>query len=254
MLDLAEDPGPPLSRATDHDPVGTRVLEHMLRFLGCRDVAVCHYGQARRSFDFADRVVLRPAREAAGARAAVQGQQLHAAVFGDLRDVQSVLVAHVPTGAELQRDGYIHRLHYGLENMPDQGLVLEERGPGQGVADFLRRAAHVDVDDLRAPLHVEARGLGHHDRVGPCDLHRDRLDFAFVIGAAARFLATPQQRVRGDHLGYGEARTELLAQLPEGAIRDPGHRRDKKIIAQAARTNSHRRSRKFFRAGAQFYT
>src|SRR6266852_2368552 len=74
------------------------------------------------------------------------------------------------------------------------------------------------------------------------------------IGAAARFLATPQQRVRGDHLGYGEARTELLAQLPEGAIRDPGHRRDKKIIAQAARTDSHRRSRKFVRAGAQFYT
>src|SRR5438552_566772 len=222
MIDFAEDPGPPLSRATDHDPVGARVLEHVLRFLGSSDVAVCHHGQARRPFDFADRVVLGPAREAAGAGAAVQGQQLHAAVFGDPRDLQSVLVVQVPPRAELQRDGYIHRTHYGLENAPDQGLILEKRGPGQGVADFLCRAAHVDIHDLRAPLHVEARGLGHHDRVGPGDLHRDWLDFAFVIRAAARFLATPQQRVRGDHIGYGEARTELIAQLPGGAIIDPG--------------------------------
>ncbi len=176
----------------------------------------------------------------------MQGQQLHAAVFGDLRDHQRVLVARIPARAEFQRDGYIHRLHHGFENAPDQGLILEESGTGEGVADFFRRAAHVDVDDLRAPLHVVAGGLGHHVRIRPGDLHRDRLDFALVIGASAGFLAAPQQRVRSHHLGHGQTRAELLTQLSEGTVRDPGHRRDKKIIAQSARTDSHRLSRKFF--------
>src|SRR6266513_1190315 len=71
--------------------------------------------------------------------------------------------------------------------------------------------------------------------------------------AAARLLAAPQQGVRGHHLGYGQACAEPFAQLPEGAIGDAGHRRDKKIIAQSARTDSHRRSRNFFGGSAILY-
>src|SRR6266576_940721 len=75
VSDLAENLWPPLSRATDHDSVGARVLEYVLRLLGSGDVAVCHHRQARRPLDFADRVVLGSAREAAGAGATVQGQE-----------------------------------------------------------------------------------------------------------------------------------------------------------------------------------
>src|SRR5690242_6684789 len=104
MSNLAEDPGPPLSGATDHDPVGTRVLQHVLRFLGSGDVAVCNHGQARRFLELADRVVLGLARKSAGARAAVQRQQLYAAFLGDSRDFEGVFAGQVPAGAELEGD------------------------------------------------------------------------------------------------------------------------------------------------------
>ena len=44
------------------------------------------------------------------------------------------------------------------------GSFGEQRRAGRGVAHLLRRAAHVDVDDLRAALDVVARGVGHHAR------------------------------------------------------------------------------------------
>jgi hypothetical protein len=189
--------------------------------------------------ELADRVVLGPAGEAARARATVQRQQLHAAVLGDLRDLDRVLARRVPAGAELQCDRHVHRLHHRLEDLPYQRLVPEQGRARHGVADLLRGATHVDVDDLGALPDVVARGVRHHRRLGAGDLHRDRLDLAVVVGAPARLLAAPEERIRGHHLGYGQARAELLAQLPEGAVRDTGHRRDKKIISQRARTDSH---------------
>ena len=84
----------------------------------------------------------------------------------------------------------------------DQRLVREQRGAGGDVADLLGRAAHVDVDDLRAAVDVVPRGVGHHRRIGAGDLHRDRLHLAAMIGAAPRFLRAPQPRIRRDHLGH----------------------------------------------------
>jgi hypothetical protein len=69
-------------------------------------------------------------------------------------------------------------LHHGLEDACDQRLVLHQRRAGHHVADLLGRAAHVDVDDLRAAIDVVARGFGHHGRIGAGDLHRDRIHFA----------------------------------------------------------------------------
>ena len=86
---------------------------------------------------------------------------------------------------------------------------------------------------------IVARGFGHHRRVGARDLHRDRLDFAFVIGAAPRLFRSPQQRVARYHFGYRHARAHALAQLPERAIGHASHGRDDKIVFEDMGTDLH---------------
>jgi hypothetical protein len=52
-------------------------------------------------------------------------------------------------------------------------FILHQRRASPFVAHFFGRAAHVDIDDLRAALNVVDRGICHHVRVCACDLHRD---------------------------------------------------------------------------------
>ena len=80
------------------------------------------------------------------------------------------------------------------EDRRDQRLVGQQRRAGGDVADLLRRAAHVDVDDLRAVRDVVARGLGHQRRIGAGDLHRDRRALALVIDAPPRLVGAAQPR------------------------------------------------------------
>jgi hypothetical protein len=47
VLDLAEDPRAPLGGTTDHDRVGSRVLEHVLRLFRRVDIAVGDHRNAR---------------------------------------------------------------------------------------------------------------------------------------------------------------------------------------------------------------
>ena len=145
----------------------------------------------------------------------------------------------VPPGAYLQRDGNIYRADHGIEYPANQRLILQQRGTRHHVADFLGRTAHVDIDDLRALRHVVASRFSHHRRVRARDLHRDRIDFAFVIGAATRLFRPPQQRVARYHFGHRHAGAHALAQLPEGAIRHPSHRGHDKIVFENMGTDLH---------------
>lgn len=56
--------------------------------------------------------------------------------------------------------------------------------------------------------------------------------FAFVIGAAQRFLAAIEQRVGRDHLGDSQPGAQVLAQLAERTIRHAGHGGDEQIVAE----------------------
>ena len=67
-----------------------------------------------------------------------------------MRDAVAVL--GVPAGADLQRHRYAHRGDDGLEDLRDQRLVAQQRRAARASADLLGRAAHVQVDDLRAAL------------------------------------------------------------------------------------------------------
>ena len=73
-----------------------------------------------------------------------------------------------------------------LENFRDQRFISEQRRAAQPVAHFLGRAAHVDVDDLRAEIDIAARGFGQRLRIRARELHHARLGLAGVIHAQLR--------------------------------------------------------------------
>ena len=119
-------------------------------------------------------VVLDGADERAGARAAVHRQRRDARILRDARDRTALRSPGCQPVRILRVTGTSTARTTASTMRRDQRLVREQRRAGRGVADLLRRAAHVDVDDLRAALDVVARGLGHHRRIGAGDLHRDR--------------------------------------------------------------------------------
>ena len=125
-----------------------------------------------------------------------------------LRGSQPVRILSV-TGTSTARD-------HGLEDAPDQRLVSQQRRAGHHVAHLLGRAAHVDVDDLRAVVDVVARRLGHHapDRRRRSAPRSGRLRPSW-LARAARFARAAQFRA-GHHLGHRQAGADALAQLRNG--------------------------------------
>ena len=119
------------------------------------------------------------------------------------------------------------------------GSLPSSADPGRDVAHFPGRAAHVDVDDLRAQADVVARGLGHGLRIGPRDLYRDRVDLAGMVGAEARFPRLAQFGFRRHHFRHGEACAEALAQLAKRAVRDARHRGDDDVVRQKMGADAH---------------
>ena len=118
--------------------------------------------------------------------------------------------------------------------------VLQQRRAGPHVAHLLGRATHVDVDDLRAMIDVEARGPGQHGRIVAGNLHRDRIRFAGVIHALARLVGMPQARVGSGHFRHRQTGAHALAQLAEGLVGDAGHGRQGQWRIEAMGTDLHR--------------
>ncbi len=83
VCDLAEDPGPALGRAPDHDRIGAGVVENALRLLRAVDVAVGYHRDTDLRLDRSDGCVLRLARETAGARTAMHRQRADAGRLSD---------------------------------------------------------------------------------------------------------------------------------------------------------------------------
>ena len=149
----------------------------------------------------------------------------------------------VPAGANFQSHGHLrHRFHHRIQNAPDQYFVLQQRRTRHHVADFFGRTAHVDIDDLCAPVNVVPRGFGHHRRVGAGNLHADRIDLAFVVGAPRSLGRTVQQRVRRHHLGHRHARAQLFAKLTERPVGYPGHGGNNQAILEEVGADAHKRS------------
>ncbi len=231
-----------MTRAAEHYSLSTGEIKHLARFLRGADITVGKHWHPHDGSDIADRLVLRISLIKIGARAPVHGQSLNATALCDPGDRHSIARVAVPTCADLERHGDVHRSHDGVQDMRDERLVPQEGRAAQLAAHFLRRTAHVEVDDLRAEIHIDARGLGQLLRVGSRKLHDTWLRLAFVAHSQPRFRRVPQARVRGEHLGSRKAGTQAAAQDPKWPVRDTRHggeygRRGQHVGADADRAS-----------------
>ncbi len=192
------------------------------------DVAIHEYRNAGGPLDSRDGLVFGGAGKKIRARAAVHRERGHAFAFGDARDRGRIAAGRVPARAHLERDRDAGGFHDGGQDRAHQRLVAHERGARRAVADLLRRAAEVDVDDLRAHVDVAARGVRHHPGVVARDLHHARLRFAVVIHSQARLGRIPEPHVGRDHFGSRDPGAHAPAELPERAVGHARHRRERK--------------------------
>ena len=95
-------PGPTSSTATNHESIGSCVLEYRLCLLRRIDVAVGDNGNIYSLLDEPDCFELRIAGKFARSRAAMNGHGCDTAVLGNLRNRYTVAGLRAPTGADLQ--------------------------------------------------------------------------------------------------------------------------------------------------------
>ena len=200
MVDLAENPRSSLGGPTDQQGIHPGLLDDFPGLLRRIDVAIGEHRYRHGLLDRRDGLVLRLPGVQVGAGPAMYRKSLDPRLFGEPRDADAVTVVPVPAGPDLQGDRYVDRPDHGIEDLGDQRLVPQQGGPRCLVAYLLRRAAHVDVDDLRTEFHIALSGLGQHGRIAAGDLHRARLVLAIVDQAQARLAAVPQADVAGHHL------------------------------------------------------
>ena len=239
MQRVAEDPGVTLSSAADHDTTGARGFQYPFGFLRGIDIPVGQYGNTHCCDYTGHGLVFGVAVETAGAGAAMDGKCLNSCVFRNACDGQGIAFVGAPACADFQSHRHVHCLHHGVQNICHQGFVTQQRGAGRLAADFLRRATHVDVDDLCTEVYVGACGLCQHIRVGTGNLHRDRAGFVGMGQPRTALARVPQARIGGHHFGHDQPRPQVTAELPERAIRDTGHGGQHQRIGEIVGTDLH---------------
>ena len=166
------------------------------------------------------------------ARAAVHRDHADAAGFGNLRQARRVAVVVVPARAHLQGDRQIDRLDGRLEDARGVQFVAHQRRAGMAVDHLLDRAAEIDVDQPRAAVGVELRGLGHDLRLAAGELHRHRLLLGAALRHRQRLARLADRRLAGDHLGNDQRRPMPFDEAPERQVGHTRHRRQDDRVFQ----------------------
>ena len=83
------------------------------------------------------------------------GKCLYAAALSNFRDFNPVTIFVIPTCAYFQSHRHIDGVDNRLKYLRDQPRVLEQGGACLALTDFLGRAAHIDVDDLRTAFNAQ---------------------------------------------------------------------------------------------------
>ena len=242
MGNFAKQPRAAHGGAANHQRIGASGSAHSGCFLRAVNIAIGNDRNANGGFDRRNGVVLGQGFVALLACAPVYGQHGNAGAFGFLCQLHSIAALRRPAGAHLQRNGHPLRqasCDNGFDDLQGQRFVLHQGRAGPFFAHFFGRAAHVDIDDLRAPIDVVAGGFGHLSGVDACNLHGDGAGFACMIGAARGFQAVPQIAAGSHHFADGIACSKAAAQLPKRPIRHPCHRGDKQRVFRKEMTDLH---------------
>ena len=141
-----------------------------------KDVAVCDDGDRYGAFDVADDVPVGTAGVHLHARASVHGDGGRANLLAHLRKGHGVDIAAVPAFAEFHGHGCVNSLDDRLNDAPGELRVAHECRAVAAADDLPDRAAHVDVENVRAGVFQRhGCGLGHDLRLVAEDLCGGRM-------------------------------------------------------------------------------
>ena len=102
------------------------------------------------------------------------GERLNSRILRDLPNPDGVAVFPVPAGTKFECYWYVNGGHDGDQYVGDELLVLQQGRSGEFATDLLRRASHIDINDLRAPVNACPCRNCQLIGFGACDLHGDR--------------------------------------------------------------------------------
>ena len=174
---LPEDPGVITGSAPDHHGIAVGQFNHADCVFWSDDVTVANDWDLDGSFKLCDAdpvgltcITLLP-------RARMQRNGRQAEVFGDLAHLHMHQFFVIPAGAELHRERNLDCRLDGLKDIDNQGQVAQTARATIAANHLLDRAAKVDVDKVEAQRFAVPRRIGHHLRIRPKQLRRNRMLF-----------------------------------------------------------------------------
>ena len=149
-----------------------------------------------------------------------------------LRKGHGVDVPAVPAFAEFHGHGHIHGLDDRLNDAPGELGVTHERRTVAAADDLAHRAAHVDVQNVRAGVcQRHGRGLGHDLRLVAEDLHGGRVLVRRRPEQLLRFFIVIDQRLGAHHFRAGEGSALRAAQRTKWRVGHARHGRERERAA-----------------------
>ena len=234
---LLEEPRVPQRAAGEHHGGGAGARVGVVDGGGAVQPAAEDHGHRERAHELRGELVIgRPAMRGAR-RAGVHRDRRDPGVLDEPAcELDAVTLAPAPAGAQLDGD---------REAAAGSGCAGDRHGPrgvgqqrraGTRAADLGHRAAHVDVDHVRAGRGGPLRGRAHHRGVGAEQLDRDGAAGALtrvdVQQLAQRARVVVVDREARDHLRDHETRAVAARLQAHEPVADPGERRKHDAVGQ----------------------
>ena len=172
-----------------------------------------------------------PALVELAARAAMDGDEGNARLFGTpgkLRGIQAVVI---PAETHFHCHGNRDRADHGLDQPRCVVEVAHQGGAGIAGGHPLRRAAHIDVEEIGAGGFEPARAFRERLGLAPGKLYRVGGE-AGGFGTQMRLFTAGDQFVACHHFRNHQTRAEAVRQPPERRIGNARHRRQEYGIFQ----------------------
>jgi hypothetical protein len=149
----------------------------------------------------------------------VHGEHRNARLLRAARKLGGVDRTRIPPEPHLQRDGDLYGADHRIDQRQRMIEIAHQRRARRAVRHLLRRAAHVDVDDVGALPFGDARALRHPIRLAAGKLHDMDADAAAFAAHGGFALALHQTRA-GGHLRHDQTRAQALGQPAERRVGD----------------------------------
>ena len=237
-LAAGEEPRIAEGGAANHDAVEAVAVDKGFRLRGIADVAVSDDGQAGTVFKRTDGGMVGGAVVFLRAAATMHGKGGDAVIFRDRSEFKQGRLVIVVAEAGFDGDGDGYGAADGSKDFRDLAEIREQRRACLLAGDGFRRAAEVDIDDVRAfGLHDERRF--RHQCWGAADKLDDFrvVRVGIELQAVLRKVGVQQVRLGTDHFGGAVIGAVRLAEAAKRQVADAGHRRkedDGAGVAEAA--------------------